>query len=110
MAWLILNHDELFDNLGEPSMSVREIDAMAALAPMETEFATTAAVRRLATGEVGLTRAVEGLALEDQINTLAICTTVILLEGYGRDHALKHVEAETAEDDRRGCPKPYTIT
>ncbi|MBT2423421.1 substrate-binding domain-containing protein [Streptomyces sp. ISL-22] len=39
LAWLILNHDELFDELREPSMAVREVDAVAALAPLESDFA-----------------------------------------------------------------------
>lgn len=34
LAWLILDHDALFDDLGEPSMSVRELDAVVALAPL----------------------------------------------------------------------------
>lgn len=58
LAWLVLDHDELFDRLGEPSMAVREIDAVAALSPMENEFATTSAVRRVALRETGLTAAV----------------------------------------------------
>ncbi|MEV6730684.1 hypothetical protein [Streptomyces sp. NPDC051364] len=36
LAWLVLDHDELFDRLGEPSMAVREIDAVAALSPWRT--------------------------------------------------------------------------
>ncbi|MFI2215184.1 hypothetical protein ACH47A_36430, partial [Streptomyces sp. NPDC020141] len=32
LVWLVLDHDRLFDDLGGPSMSVREIDEAAALA------------------------------------------------------------------------------
>ncbi|CAM5307181.1 hypothetical protein [Streptomyces abikoensis] len=110
LAWLILTHDELFDELGEPSMAVREIDAAAALAPMETEFATTAAVRRVAAREAGLAHAVEGLAPLDQAHTVAICTVVMLLEALGRARALEHVDAETEEWERMGHPRPYPIT
>jgi hypothetical protein len=41
-----LAHDRLFDLLGEPSMEARDIYMVAALAPPEIEFATTA-VRRV---------------------------------------------------------------
>lgn len=40
--------------LGEPSVSVRELDSVAALAPMETELAMMTAVHRVAAKEVGL--------------------------------------------------------
>ncbi|WP_329404380.1 hypothetical protein [Streptomyces melanogenes] len=108
VAWLACEHDLLFERLGEPSMGVRELDAVAALAPPETEFATTAAVRRAK--ETGLLRAVEDLALLDQIHTLAVCTVVMLLEAYGRARALERVDADTAEYERRGYARPYPLT
>ncbi|WP_331763061.1 hypothetical protein OHA19_42255 (plasmid) [Streptomyces sp. NBC_00012] len=48
LAWIILDHDALFDELGEPSMGMSEVDALAASAPEEVEFATTTALRRVA--------------------------------------------------------------
>ena len=108
-AWLVLGHDVLFDGLGGPSMSLAEIDAAAALAPPEAEFATTTAVRRIATGETGLVRAVEDLAPLDRIHTIAICTVVMLLEAYGRTGALAELGRDTAEYERTGRPRPYTI-
>lgn len=60
----------------------RALDAVAALAQPETEFATAAVVRRAK--ETGLARAVEGLALLDQIHTVTVCTTVMLPEVLGR--------------------------
>ncbi|MER7048336.1 hypothetical protein [Streptomyces jumonjinensis] len=110
LAWLVLTHDDLFDDLGEPPMTVREIDTAAALAPVETELATTAAVRRVTAGKTGLAHAVEELTLLDQIHTVAICTAVILLEAHGRTHALKHADTQTADYERMGHPRPYTIT
>ncbi|GAA1157146.1 hypothetical protein GCM10009577_93380 [Streptomyces javensis] len=65
-------------------MGMSEADVLAALAPVEVEFATTTALRRVVRKEIGLTRAVEGLAPPDQIHTLAICTAVMLLEVHGR--------------------------
>ncbi|MFD7667813.1 hypothetical protein [Streptomyces sp. NPDC059788] len=110
LVWLVLEHDELFDRLGEPSMAVREIDAVAALAPVETELAMTTAVRRVAAKEAGLTRAVARLPPLDQIHAIAICTVVMLLEALGRSRALDQLDAETAHYERMGHPRPYTIT
>ncbi|MGW8452459.1 hypothetical protein [Streptomyces niveus] len=108
VAWLVLTHDEHFDTLGEPSMGMRAIDAVAALAPPEVEFATTTAVR--AAKKTGLVRAVEGLRLMDQIHAIAICTVVLLLEAHGRTTALEQHDRETAAYERMGHPRPYTIT
>ncbi|MER7998361.1 hypothetical protein [Streptomyces sp. NPDC095613] len=111
LVWLVLNHDDLFGELGEPSMAVREIGAAAALAPMEVEFAVTTAVRRVATKEKrGLTQAVEGLPLQDQIHTIVICTVVMLLEAFGRTRALEKLHEESVAHERMGNPRPYTIS
>lgn len=109
LAWLILNHDELFDRLGEPFMAMREIDAVAALAPLETELAITTAVRRVATKETGLLRAVEGLAPLGRIHTIATCTVVMLLGAFGRANALEQIDEDAVEYERKGYPRPYTI-
>ncbi|MFI2215121.1 hypothetical protein ACH47A_36115, partial [Streptomyces sp. NPDC020141] len=74
-------------------MSVREIDEAAALAPVEIELATTTALRRVASGETGLTHAVQALTLLPQIHTVAVCIAVMLLETYGRAHALELITA-----------------
>lgn len=110
LVWLILDHDALFDRLGEPSMAVREIDAVAALAPMEVEFATTTAVCRVAAKEARLAQAVEGLAPLDRVHAVAICTVVMLLDALGRTTALEQLDEETVKYERMGHPRPYTIT
>ncbi|MFD8978616.1 hypothetical protein [Streptomyces sp. NPDC059564] len=109
LAWLVLEHDELFDRLGEPSMAVREIDAMAALSPMENEFETTSAVRRVALRQTGLTAAVGDLALPDQVHAISVCTAVMALEALGRVRALEEVDAKAAEYERMGYPRPYPV-
>jgi hypothetical protein len=76
-------------------MSVRELDAVAALAPVETELAMMTAVHRIAARELGLTRAVEGLAPLDRVHAIAICTVVILLEAFGRTAALDRAIVNT---------------
>ncbi|MEV0226228.1 hypothetical protein [Streptomyces sp. NPDC050704] len=110
LCWLVLDHDALFDELGEPSLTVRVIDAVAALAPAENEFAATTAVRRVAAKETGLTHAVEGLALLDQIHTIAICTVVMMLEALGHTLAVEQLDARTVDYERRGYPRPYTLS
>ncbi|MEU4352902.1 hypothetical protein [Streptomyces sp. NPDC023838] len=87
---------------------MRGIDAAAALAPLETGFATAEAVRRAK--EAGLACVVEGVALLDQIHTVAVCAVVTMLEAYGRAGALERVDADTAEYERRGYAKPYPLT
>ena len=103
LTWLILDYDVLFDGLGKPSMAAGEL---AALAPMETELAATAALRRVARGETGLAHAVEGLALQVQVHTMAICTAVILLGALGRTRALEHVTAAAMETSQLGHFRP----
>ena len=111
LAWLILDHDDLFEELGEPSMRVRGLDAVAAMAPAEAEFAVTTAVRRVASGESGLLAAVKGLDRRvDHIHAVAICTAVMLLEAVGRTDALRKLDEYTVEYVRRGHPRPYPIT
>ncbi|MDT0318529.1 hypothetical protein [Streptomyces millisiae] len=102
LAWLVLDHDELFDTLGGPSMAVRQINGLAALAPLEHEFATTTAIRRVAAKESTLTQALEDLAPLDRIHTIAICTAVMLLEAYGSAHALKQLDDDAAHYEHLG--------
>ncbi|MEU6437407.1 hypothetical protein ABZ874_24160 [Streptomyces albidoflavus] len=96
LAWLIMDHDMIFDDLGEPAMGLPAIDALAALAPAELEFAATTALRRVARRETGLTDAVAALARPEQIHTIAVCTAVMLLEAYGRPGALNHLAELTS--------------
>ncbi|MCY0935944.1 hypothetical protein [Streptomyces sp. H34-S4] len=110
LAWLVLDHDEFFDRLGEPSMAVREIDAAAALSPMENEFATTAAVRRVSARETGLAAAVGDLALPEQVHAISVCTVVMALEALGRVRALEEIDAKAVEYERMGYPRPYPVT
>jgi hypothetical protein len=110
LSWLSLDHDDIFDMLGEPSMGMRTIDALAALAPPEIEFATTTAVRRVAAKEVGVVDALEALALLDRVHALAICTAVLLLEGLGHSKAREHLDEYTADYERMGHLRLYTIT
>ncbi|WJV51745.1 hypothetical protein [Streptomyces flavofungini] len=108
LMWLVLEHDALFDELGEPSMLVRQLDAVGALAPPETELTMMAAVHRVAAGEKGLTAALEGLALPDRVHALAVCTVVMLLDALGRTKALEHLDAQAARYEQMGHPRPYT--
>nr|BFD88369.1 hypothetical protein StreXyl84_77700 [Streptomyces sp. Xyl84] len=108
-SWLVLDHDQLFTKLGKPAMSVSRLKAVAALAPAETEFATSTAIHRVAAGETGLTRALESLALPDQIHALTICIVVILLETYGRTRSLAEIDDMTTDYEQRGYPRPYPV-
>ncbi|MYV99937.1 hypothetical protein [Streptomyces sp. SID3343] len=90
-------------------MGVRELDAVAALAPPETEFATTTAVHRVAAGETGLAGAVEGLALVGRVYTLAVCTVVMLLEAFGRATAPERIDEQVGEYERTSHPRSYPI-
>ncbi|MHC5907815.1 hypothetical protein ACVNF4_28580 [Streptomyces sp. S6] len=109
-AWSSLEHDRLFGTLGEPSMAVRDIYEVAALAPPEIEFATTTAVRRVATKESTLLRALESLALLERIHAVTINTVVMLLEAHGRTKALELLDEEALDCERKGYPRPYPIT
>lgn len=110
LAWVTVHHDELFEGLEEPSLTVREIETVAALAPVEVEFAVTTAVRRVAAGGVGLGRAISGLALLDGIHALAVCTVVMSLEAFGRTQALAMVDTEIAELEGSGRVRPYPMS
>ncbi|MEU1075110.1 MULTISPECIES: hypothetical protein [unclassified Streptomyces] len=109
LAWAVIRQDEVFEQPGEPPMSLRLIDAVAALEPADTEFAETAAVRRVAAGEVGFTRAVANLALAVQTHAITICTAVTRLEAHGRLRALELVDAQTRKYEQMGYPRPYTL-
>ncbi|MFD8609536.1 hypothetical protein [Streptomyces sp. NPDC059631] len=108
-GWLILDHDALFRELGEPPLTVREIYATATAAPLDTEVAVAAAVQRVTAGETGIADAVDGLALLDQVHAIAIQTAVILLEALGRDGALERFDTMALEYERMGYPRPYPI-
>ncbi|MYS40165.1 hypothetical protein GTY23_02640 [Streptomyces sp. SID5998] len=108
-GWLVLDHDQQFEDLGEPSMTVREIYAMATLAPLDTEVAVAAAVQRVREGETGIAGAVDDLALPDQIHAIAIETSVMLLEAFGRAGALQRLDAEALRREQTGYPRPYSI-
>lgn len=70
----------------------------------------TTAVRRVATKETGLPGAVEGLAPQDRVHAIAICTAVMLLEVRGRAAVVERLDAENARYEQMGYPRPYTIT
>ncbi|WBB60297.1 hypothetical protein O7599_33070 [Streptomyces sp. WMMC500] len=73
-----LDHDKRFGELGEPSLTVRQIRAVAGLAPVETELAVTTALHRITTGDRGFPQALEALEMRDRIHALAIWTAVML--------------------------------
>ncbi|AZM44426.1 hypothetical protein DMB38_35980 [Streptomyces sp. WAC 06738] len=105
LAWLVLDHDALFEDLGEPSMTVGNLNMLAALAPPETEFATTTVVRRVAAGETGPTRALEDLAPPDcampsRSAPRSCCRKHTALAG-----ALK-LDEQAAAHEREGRPRP----
>ncbi|MFI6850038.1 hypothetical protein OG535_40005 [Kitasatospora sp. NBC_00085] len=107
LAWLVLDHDALFTELGEPSMRVGNLEAVAALAPLEVEFAVTAAVHRVASGESGLGAAVADLALEEQVHAIAVSTVVMLQEALGRTGALDRIDQQNRQCVSAGHPRPY---
>ncbi|MFJ9634703.1 hypothetical protein ACIRU8_44140 [Streptomyces sp. NPDC101175] len=47
LCWRVLDHDKLFGDLGEPSMSVPLLDTVAALAPVESELGIALLVGRV---------------------------------------------------------------
>ncbi|MGW7579742.1 hypothetical protein ACWGKU_04890 [Kitasatospora sp. NPDC054768] len=106
LALLALSYDDLLGDLGKPPMNVRDLDEVAALAPPESEFATTAAVRRVAAKEAGFAEAVAGLGLVDQIHVIAVCTVVMLLDAHGHAGAVAHLDEEAAACERMGYPRP----
>ncbi|GAV38267.1 hypothetical protein Saa2_01146 [Streptomyces acidiscabies] len=91
-------------------MTVRDIYEVAALAPPEIEFATTTAVRRVAMKESTLLGALKSLALLERIHAVTINTVVMLLETHGRTKALKLLDEEALDCERKGYPRPYPIT
>ncbi|WP_018569208.1 hypothetical protein [Streptomyces sp. PsTaAH-124] len=105
--WLILDHDQLFQQLGEPTMTVSRLKATAALAPAEIEFATSTAIHRVAAGETGLALALESLGQLDRIHALTVCMAVMLLDAYGRGGALAEIDEMTAGYEERGFLRPY---
>nr|BFD90938.1 hypothetical protein KitaXyl93_22980 [Kitasatospora sp. Xyl93] len=110
LALLVLSYDDLLGDLGEPPMNVRDLDQVAALAPPESEFATTAAVRRVAAREVGFAKAMASLCFLDRIHMIAVCTTVMLLDAHGYAGALAYLDEEAATCERKGYPRPSTLT
>ncbi|MFD9598598.1 hypothetical protein ACFWA9_38350 [Kitasatospora sp. NPDC059973] len=107
LAWLVLDHDALFTELGEPSMGVGSLDVVAALAPLEVEFAVTTAVHRVASGESGLGTAIAGLALPEQIHAITVSTAVMLLEALGLAGALDRIDQQARQCVNAGHPRPY---
>jgi hypothetical protein len=109
LIWLVLDHDALVDELEQQPMAVRAIGAVAALAPLETELATTTALHQVAAKRKTLTQALEGLAPLDCIHAVAICTVVMQPDAVGRTTALEQLDEETARWTRMGHHRPYTI-
>jgi hypothetical protein len=110
LAWQVLEHDMLFGDLGEPSMSVPVLDAVAAVAPADCEFVMTMAVREAIAAGTGLSGRLETFAMPAQIHTLSVCMAVMLLEAHGRQGALQFVDAAAEDYARRGFPRPYPTT
>lgn len=108
LAWQSLDHDMLFDDLGDPSMSVPLLDAVAALAPLDCEFMMTTAVRKAAAAGTGLVSSgLETFPTSAQIHALTVCMSVMLLEAHGRHGAQEFVTTSVDNYVRRGHPHPY---
>ncbi|MFJ3673729.1 hypothetical protein ACIPSE_45530 [Streptomyces sp. NPDC090106] len=108
LGWQIVDHDILFEDLGEPSMSASLLDQVAALAPLECEFMMTTAVRRAVAAGTGLIAGgLDEFPLDAQIHALTVLVAVMLLRAHGRDEALRFVAASAADFVRRGHPRPY---
>ncbi|MFE9769447.1 hypothetical protein ACFYPC_33845 [Streptomyces sp. NPDC005808] len=108
LAWQARDHDWLFDDLGEPSMSVPLLDTVAALAPVDCEFMMTTAVRKGVAAGTGLASSGLGdFPTTARIHALTVCMAVMLLEAHGRQGALRFVVASADNYVRRGHPRPY---
>ncbi|WP_420313288.1 hypothetical protein ACOB87_44110 [Streptomyces sp. YS-B37] len=108
LAWQARDHDWLFDDLGEPSMSVPLLDTVAALAPVDCEFMMTTAVRKGVAAGTGLASSGLGdFPTAAQIHALTVCMAVMLLEAHGRQGALEFVAASADNYVRHGHPRPY---
>lgn len=93
LAVLIVGHDVNFDELGEPSHSVKALRATAALAPLDAELAVMTAVDRVAAGKSGFLEAVADLDdLAGQIHALAVTTAVMLTDALGTAGALQEAD------------------
>ncbi|MFI9833795.1 hypothetical protein ACIHIX_39620 [Streptomyces sp. NPDC051913] len=110
LVWQVLEHDMLFDDLGEPSMSVRVLDEVSALAPVDCEFVMTTAVREAVAAGTGLSSRLQEFAVAAQVHALTVCMVVMLLEAHGRHGALEFVAASAEDFVRRGFPRPYPAT
>lgn len=95
---------------GEPSMSVRVLDAVAALAPVDCEFVMTTAVREEGAAGTGLTSRPEKIPGAAQIDALTVCTVVMLLQAHGRHGGLEFVAASAKDCVRQGFPRPCSPT
>ncbi|MFD4394353.1 hypothetical protein [Kitasatospora sp. NPDC058478] len=109
LVLLGLSYDDLLGDLGKPPMNVRDLYEVAALAPAESEFATTAAVRRVAAKEAGFVEAMTDLELVDQIHVFAICTVVMLVDSLGHAGAQARLDEEAASCERLGYLRPYML-
>jgi hypothetical protein len=108
LAWQARDHDWLFDDLGEPSMSVPLLDTVAALAPVDCEFMMTTAVRKGVAAGTGLASSgLEDFPTTAQIHALTVCMAVMLLEAHGRQGALEFVTESAENYVRCGHPRPY---
>ncbi|RGD59423.1 hypothetical protein DR950_17930 [Kitasatospora xanthocidica] len=110
LGLLAFSYDDLLGDLGEPFMKVSDLDKVAAVAPLETELATTTAVHRVAAKEVGFAQAMTDLGLVDRIHALSICSVVMLLGAFGHAGAVAHLDEEAATCERMGYLRPYTLT
>ncbi|MBD0670014.1 hypothetical protein [Streptomyces sp. CBMA156] len=103
-------YHDLLGELGEPPMNVTDLHTVAAVAPVDTEFETTTAVRRIATTEVSFSEAMTDLGLADRIHMLAVCIAVMLTDVLGEAGAVAALDDEAATCERQGYPRPHTGT
>ncbi|MFJ3674044.1 hypothetical protein ACIPSE_47175 [Streptomyces sp. NPDC090106] len=108
LGWQVLDHDMVFEDLGEPSMSVAVLDQVAALAPLECELTMTTAVRKAVVAGTGLMAGgLDDFPLDAQVHALTVLMAVLLLEAHGRHGALGFVAGSAEDFVRRGHPRPY---
>lgn len=108
-SWLVLRYDDALE-LMDSTMEVRQINAVAALAPPEHEFAVTTATRRIADGECGMKDAVAGLPLLDRIHAMAVYTVVTIQQQLGSVGALEFLDAAAQRATELGMPRPYELS
>jgi hypothetical protein len=92
----------------EVTLPISVVDALAALAPVEHEFATTTTARRIALDEIDQDTALDALDPVQRIHTLAVLTTAATESALNPLYYKAILESRaTWITERTGRPRPY---